>query len=505
MRLRGRSSTPDACMLARLLIRCAALVVPVGRRADWTAEWLGELWHVGHMSDTESSASATPVAFATGALNDAVQLRAHSLRARMLPRLRSLVQTGSPARCLLLLAAGTLAALLLCLSLPGARRVLLPVPYRNPDSLVLISSSGSMNPATPSIHLSDYREWTNNTSSLFSDLAFYRVADKTLHLADGPERRLVVAQASPNLLQLLGVGSDASTSDPAAPAIFLTHAAWQTRYHGDRRLVGRMADIDGAPVPIAGILPAETWRLPGSVDAVLLENRAALNQLAPTARGFAIARIRGSVFPPPRDGDRYMVETRYGVVYHFICIGLPYLLGQPLANVLLVLFLACIALPATLPLSLSEAPVRRGRLPRASLPRRAAFLATKLALVPPLVLLSSISLTWGPSFSPNTAFLIQFLTGVPTLLFAFRWVLHDQRRRCPECLRLLSNPARVGQASCNFLNWNGTELVCVRGHGLLHIPELPTSWFSTQRWLALDASWLCLFSTEPPSTSPEPI
>jgi hypothetical protein len=493
-----------SALSARLLIRCAALLVPGVQRADWTAEWLGELWHVGQMSDAASPMSAAPVAFAAGAVNDAVQLRAHAFRAHLLPRLRSLVQPGAPARCLLPLAAATLAALLLCLALPGARRVLLPVPYQQPASLVLITSSGSMNPAAPSIQVSDYREWTRNTASLFSQLAFYRVADKTIHLADGRQQRLTVAQSSPNLLQLLGLRSATSSSASAAPALFLTRSAWQTQYHGDAHLVGSVSDIDGIPVPIAGILSNDDWRLPGSVDAILLESPAMFDQLAPTARGFAIARIRGSVFPPPRDGSRFMVETRYGVVYHYNCISLPYLVGQPLANVLLVLFLACIALPATLPLSLSEAPVRRGPLPRGTFPRRFAFLAAKLVLVPALVLLSSIALTWGPSFSPNTAFLIQFVTGVPTLLFAFRWILHDQRRRCPECLRLLSNPARVGQASCNFLNWNGTELLCVRGHGLLHIPELPTSWFSTQRWLALDASWLCLFA-ETPGASPEPI
>lgn len=480
--------------LARLLISSAALLVPGSQRADWTAEWLAELWHVGRVSDTSSSASAAPLAFATGALSDAAHLRAHRLQADLLPRLRSFAQSGSPSRCLVLLAAGTLAALILCLTLPGSRRVLLPASYPNADSLVLISSSGSPDPSTPSIHVSDYREWTTNTSSLFSALAFYRVADKNLHLPDEPQQRLVLAQASPNLLHLLGIRPASHTT---GPALFLTHSAWQTRYHGDPRLVGRLSDIDGTSVPIAGILSGDAWRLPGSVDAVLLETPAMLRQLAPTARGFVIARIRGSVFPPPRDGTRFMVETRYNVVYHYDCIGLPHLLWLPLDNVLLVLLFALLAMPATLPLSLSEAPVRRGRLPRATLPRRAAFLAAKLALVPALVLLLSTALAWGRASDPNTAVFTQFITGVPTLLFAFRWIFHDQRRRCPECLRLLSNPARVGQASCNFLAWNGTELLCVRGHGLLHIPELPTSWFSTQRWLALDASWLGLFSDTP--------
>ena len=78
-------------------------------------------------------------------------------------------------------------------------------------------------------------------------------------------------------------------------------------------------------------------------------------------------------------------------------------------------------------------------------------------------------------------------------ILAFRWILIDQRRRCPVCLRLLSEPVRVGQASMSFLGWSGTELMCARGHGLLHVPEFPTSWFSTQRWLYLDASWSGLF------------
>jgi len=64
---------------------------------------------------------------------------------------------------------------------------------------------------------------------------------------------------------------------------------------------------------------------------------------------------------------------------------------------------------------------------------------------------------------------------------------------CPVCLGLLSNPARVGHPSRSFLAWHGTELICGKGHGLLHVPEMATSWFSTQRWLALDGSWRALF------------
>ncbi len=57
----------------------------------------------------------------------------------------------------------------------------------------------------------------------------------------------------------------------------------------------------------------------------------------------------------------------------------------------------------------------------------------------------------------------------------------------PSASESSPHPARVGQPSRSFLAWNGTELICVDGHGLLHVPEMPTSWFSTQT-LALSRS-----------------
>ena len=113
----------------------------------------------------------------------------------------------------------------------------------------------------------------------------------------------------------------------------------------------------------------------------------------------------------------------------------------------------------------------------------------------PLVYFSSVDVAYGfYSAGSTTAQYMQLGLSFFGFLFGFRWILQDQRKRCPVCLRVLSHPARVGQASRNFLAWNGTELICAGGHGLLHIPELPTSWFSTQRWLDLDASWGSLFS-----------
>lgn len=148
--------------------------------------------------------------------------------------------------------------------------------------------------------------------------------------------------------------------------------------------------------------------------------------------------------------------------------------------------LAVLALPATIPLALGDYPSGRGAQPRWARLRRWTFFTAKFALILPTAYFLSLDFA---HFLPG----VQIPVSLAALLFAFRWALRDQRKRCPVCLRILTNPARVGQPSWNFLARNGTELMCEAGHGLLHVPELATSWFSTQRWLYLDPSWESLF------------
>jgi hypothetical protein len=189
------------------------------------------------------------------------------------------------------------------------------------------------------------------------------------------------------------------------------------------------------------------------------------------------------------------VRSEDGGSDRFDCISLAQRSRLPFSIFLFTLIVAVITLPATTALPLGEYPRLSGRLPWVISGRRWLFLLSKVSLVVPLVCLSSVDVAYGiPSLSSTSTQYIQLALSYFGFLFAFRWILQDQRKRCPVCLRVLSNPARVGEASRNFLAWNGTELICAGGHGLLHIPELPTSWFSTQRWLYLDASWGGLFS-----------
>jgi hypothetical protein len=88
---------------------------------------------------------------------------------------------------------------------------------------------------------------------------------------------------------------------------------------------------------------------------------------------------------------------------------------------------------------------------------------------------------------PATADFFRIYFFVLFSLIGLRWAIHDQEQRCKHCLHSLATPARVGRPSHNLLEWNGTELNCTRGHGLLSIPEMETSWCQSSRWIALDA------------------
>jgi len=90
---------------------------------------------------------------------------------------------------------------------------------------------------------------------------------------------------------------------------------------------------------------------------------------------------------------------------------------------------------------------------------------------------------------PGTADVLQLFSFVIMALIGLRWALHDQEQRCKHCLNSLATPARVGRPSHNLLEWNGTELSCKQGHGLLSVPEMETSWCQSSQWVELHPDW----------------
>ncbi len=122
--------------------------------------------------------------------------------------------------------------------------------------------------------------------------------------------------------------------------------------------------------------------------------------------------------------------------------------------------------------------------------KRQVFFAAKSLLVMMLTFLLSADVC-RPIHTPfpNTAGLFQILFFVIMTLVALRWAFRDQEERCKQCLRSLATPARVGRPSHNLLEWNGTEMICKQGHGLLSVPEMETSWCQSSQWVDLSPVW----------------
>lgn len=143
------------------------------------------------------------------------------------------------------------------------------------------------------------------------------------------------------------------------------------------------------------------------------------------------------------------------------------------------LWLAVMSLPfvlGTTSLSLGQYPARLSTHLRLW-----AFFVTKIVLVTTIVFFVTLDL--------GSATVVEIRPHGLMLGFAlaFRWAIKDQRRRCPVCLHRLTNPIHFGQAAHAFLDWYGTELICAEGHGMMHVPEIPTSCYPEPRWVSLDA------------------
>lgn len=401
---------------------------------------------------------------------------------------------GSPAQCILLLATLVAISCGIGLLLPGVSTILHAPHYRDARNLMLIRDANYASESIPTISTDQYQVWKLRRQQLFDEFAYYRPTRELISDTTHAQVAKGVAIASSNLFALLDLpiqfAPDKIRDD--LPRLILSYSMWKSEFDGDPHIYGRVIHVGKQKAIIGGVAPPESWRLPGKVDAWLLEPD---SRNLSAGLGFVVAHLK----PSP-------LHDQWGPSWHmsapkpdhslddFVCASLKERTRGPGDIYLFAVLLACLALPATTSLPLGEYRITSRKLSWSKRLRRWCFLGSKLALLLPIVYFVSLDLAhFRPTVDPASSEWIQLVSAFSICLFGLRWSLRDQRQRCPVCLGKLTHPARVGQPSRTFLAWNGTELICVVGHGLLHVPEMPTSWFSTQRWLYLDPSWEILF------------
>lgn len=480
------------------LLRAASFVVPAGQRSDWRREWQGELWHVRH-SLCEAGALSWPAqqeinAFCLGSLQDALCLRRESRPARQ----PAAHLSGAAGQCILRL--GTLLAVCVVLAnlLPGVETERDPSRFQVNPGVILIQTSPSTDQFSPAIPLDQFLDWKNTRQRFFDEFAFYRTVRETASLP-APRAAWNVTHASLNLFSLLGlqVPFVPSTDNGDLPALILSHESWVRDFASDSGIAGRVIRVGARLGRVAGVMPVGTWRLPDEPDAWLLESDAQLAAgMAPGGLGHLLAHLtplgqdwmQGASVPITLRATNDDTLSLYAVSFAGRLEG-------PRGLFQFALILALLALPAVTSVTLGESNYSSHRPSRMRSLIRWAFLASKFLFVAGIAYFASLDLAyWNASNYSSWAECGQIAWAFSICLFGFRWALSDQRQRCPVCLRRVTHPAQVGLASRTFLGWNGTEMMCMGGHTLLHVPSLPTSWFSGQRWLYLDTSWEFLFA-----------
>ena len=137
--------------------------------------------------------------------------------------------------------------------------LLKPLPYRDPQRLVVLFES---NPLGPRFHLSylDYLDW-KRLNTVFSSIDAF---DDTMFLLKTPNGidRAPAAIVGDGFFRTLGVtpalGRDFRPGEDLLSAprtVLLSYAAWQNRYGGRADVLGQTVTLDDRPNTIIGVLP----------------------------------------------------------------------------------------------------------------------------------------------------------------------------------------------------------------------------------------------------------
>ncbi|MCG6990017.1 MAG: ABC transporter permease [Gemmatimonadetes bacterium] len=231
--------------------------------------------------------------------------------------------------------------------------MLKPLPYHEPDRLVLIGERrpGQSVEDFTGASVGNFRDYEAAAKSL-NGAMLYTIEPDNLTGLDVPEQLRVVV-GTPNIFDVLGVqpalGRGFRPSEGTAGAgdvLVLTHDFWERRFLGDPNVLGRSVTLDGTPYTVVGVMPETFDMIPANVQAfrpsdfaAQRENRAsrgyiAFGRLAPGAtpeqaqreidpvaqrladqypdanRGWSVSVIRArDFFPGPTDEKLVLILT----------------------------------------------------------------------------------------------------------------------------------------------------------------------------------------------------
>ena len=141
-------------------------------------------------------------------------------------------------------------------------RVLIrPLPYQEPSRLVRVWSANPRGIPRNSMSPPDYFDLRDQARTV-AELAAFAPGDALTMTTGGEPVRVIGAQATANLADLLGVRPlrgrwvlPAETRGDGASVVVLSEGLWRERFGSDPDVLGRPITIDGTPRTVVGIMP----------------------------------------------------------------------------------------------------------------------------------------------------------------------------------------------------------------------------------------------------------
>jgi macrolide transport system ATP-binding/permease protein len=172
---------------------------------------------------------------------------------------------GFAGTAILVLAMGVCASVSIFAFVDAA--LIKPLPYPNPNRLVLVTESVPMIPVA-NLSYPDYLDW-KKLNQVFSSLEVYGWTGHLLRTPAGTEP-VTGLRVSDGFFHALGVapvlGRDFYPGEdlPSAPkTVILSYSTWQKRFGGRKDAVGEAVSLSGVPYTIVGVLPQDFQFAPG--------------------------------------------------------------------------------------------------------------------------------------------------------------------------------------------------------------------------------------------------
>ncbi|HEX6966795.1 MAG TPA: ABC transporter permease [Gemmatimonadaceae bacterium] len=139
--------------------------------------------------------------------------------------------------------------------------LLRPLPVSHPEQLVLVNEqrvgAASWWLGQEQVPYDRFLAYREGTREIFSGLSAQRQVSFSLRFGNEPATAVTGAIVSGNYFDVLGlrpaVGRFFSADDE--PAVVLSHRLWQSRFSGDRGVVGQTIYLNSRPYVIAGVAP----------------------------------------------------------------------------------------------------------------------------------------------------------------------------------------------------------------------------------------------------------